>query len=266
MDALLTSPLRRAALFLACLLFLTACKTEIYSAMPEREANEMMGVLLDGGVQAAKISGKEGFSLSVDASEVQRALEILSANGLPRSKRETIGQVFAKSGIVSSPFEDRVRYVYALSEEVAQTLQEIDGVLVARVHIVMPEAPALGEVAKPSSSAVFIRTREGYDLEYLTPQIRRLVANSIEGLTFDAVTVVLVESRPAVAKAVRDEAGMRSVLPGVQVHMGSVLLFWVWFGGMGLLGLVGTGVGGWLAWERWGKARQVVPEADEAAI
>ncbi len=264
MRLFLTGPVRRAVL-LSCLLVLAACKTEIYSNLPEREANEMMSVLLDGGVEASKAAGKEGYSLQVDASEVQRALEILSANGLPRSARESIGQVFAKSGIVSSPFEERVRYVYALSEEVAQTLQEIDGVLVARVHIVMPEAPALGEVAKPSSAAVFIRTREGYDLEYLTPQIRRLVSNSIEGLTFDAVSVTLVETRPPAAQAARSEAVLRAVLPGVQVHMTSVGMFWTWFGGLAAVALAGIGAAGWLAWERFGKARRPVAQADEAA-
>ncbi len=255
-----TGLLRRAAL-LSCLLLLVACKTEIYSALPERDANEMMSVLLDGGVEASKTAGKEGFSLEVDASDVQRALEILAANGLPRGSRESIGQVFAKSGIVSSPFEERVRYVYALSEEVARTLQEIDGVLVARVHIVMPEAPALGEVAKPSSAAVFIRTREGYDLEYLTPQIRRLVANSIEGLTFDAVTVILIEARQPAAQAERAEAALRTVLPGVQVHMSSVTALWMWLGGLLALLVAALGGGGWLAWDRFGK--RSAPRGDE---
>jgi type III secretion protein J len=242
----------RRLLILPFFLILAGCQTEIYSALPEREVNEMMSVLLDAGVQATKIASDDGFALTVDSSSVQRALEVLSANGLPRGSRESIGQVFAKSGIVSSPFEERVRYVYALSEEVAQTLQEIDGVLVARVHIVMPEAPALGEVAKPSSAAVFIRTREGYDLEYLTPQIRRLVANSIEGLTFDAVTVILVEARPPANQAEREEAVLRAVLPGLQVHMASVTTFWIWFGATLALLVAALGAAGWLGWKRFG--------------
>lgn len=254
----------RRFLLLAATLFLAACQTEIYSALPEREANEMMSVLLEGGVQATKLSGKEGFSLTVDSTEVQQALEILASNGLPRGARQSIGEVFAKSGIVSSPFEERVRFVYALSEEVAKTLQEIDGVLVARVHIVMPEAPALGEVAKPSSAAVFIRTREGYDLEYLTPQIRRLVANSIEGLTFDAVTVILIESRQPLAQADEGQAMLRSVLPGVQVYMASVTMFWLWFGGLVAAALVGLGAAGWLGWQRFGGSRKPLPTEEPA--
>ena len=258
------SVFRRFAI-LVTVLFLSACQTELYSALQEREVNEMMSVLLEGGVQATKVAGKEGFSIQVDSSAVQQALEILTANGLPRGQRESIGQVFAKSGIVSSPFEERVRYVYALSEEVAKTLQEIDGVLVARVHIVIPEDPALGEVAQPSSAAVFIRTREGYDLEYLTPQIRRLVANSIEGLSFDAVTVILVEARPPTVTAERETASLRSVLPGVQVHMSSTGVFWMWFGGLLAALAVSLGGLGFLLWDRFGKGRKTPVLIEEAA-
>ena len=241
---------------LCSFLFLAACQSELYSGLPERDVNEMMSVLLNGGIQADKVAVDEAFAIQVASSDVQRALEILSANGLPRGERESIGAVFARSGIVSSPFEERVRYVYALSEEVARTLQEIDGVLVARVHIVMPEAPALGEVAAPSSAAVFIRTREGYDLEYLTPQIRRLVSNSIEGLSFDAVTVILVEARPPTASTSGTEATLRAVLPGVQVHMSSVGLFWTWFGTLFAFLLAALGSLGWLGFERFSKARR----------
>lgn len=259
----LAGRLRHAAL-LSTFLLLAACQSELYSGLPERDVNEMMSVLLNGGIQAEKVAVDDAFAIQVASSDVQRALEILSANGLPRGERESIGAVFAKSGIVSSPFEERVRYVYALSEEVARTLQEIDGVLVARVHLVMPEAPALGEVAAPSSAAVFIRTREGYDLEYLTPQIRRLVANSIEGLSFDAVTVILVEARPPAASADRAEPTLRDVLPGVQVHMASVGMFWGWFGGLIALLLAALGGLGWLGVERFGKARRAAQPQEQA--
>lgn len=187
--------LRRTAPGLLALFLLAACQTEIYSNVSEREANEMLAALLSRNVNAQKIAAGDGlFSLSVDEGDLQGALAILDAQGLPRSQRDSVGEVFAGGGIVSSPFEERVRYIYALGEDVAQTLQEIDGVLVARVHIVMPEEAALGQQAKPASAAVFIKQRSGYDLDFLVPQIRRLVANSIEGVSYEAITVVLVEA------------------------------------------------------------------------
>jgi type III secretory pathway lipoprotein EscJ len=104
--------------------------------------------------------------------------------------------MFEKTGIMSSPFEERVRYINALGEEVAQTLSQIDGVISARVHIVLPDAPSLGQPVKPSSAAVFIKHQPGVDLDFFQPQIRRLVSSAIEGLEYSAVTVVLVDAAP----------------------------------------------------------------------
>ncbi len=178
------------------LLALGACKTDIYSNLSEQEANDMLRALLSQDIQATKTSLGEGlFNVAVGNADVADALSILESQGLPNGQRESIGQVFAKSGIVSSPFEERVRFVYALGEEVAATLQKIDGVMVARVHIVMPEDPGLGKEVKPSSAAVFIKQKPGFDLDFLMPQVRRLVANSIEGVEYDNVTVILVETQ-----------------------------------------------------------------------
>ena len=79
-------------MLLGAFLFLSACQTEIYSSLSERDANEMMAVLLEGGVQASKVAGKEGLSLQVDNSDVQRALEILSSNGLPEVRESPSGK------------------------------------------------------------------------------------------------------------------------------------------------------------------------------
>ncbi|WP_163850651.1 type III secretion system inner membrane ring lipoprotein SctJ [Pseudooceanicola aestuarii] len=234
---------RRLLLALLVCLALAACKTEIHTNLTEREANEILGALLEANIDAQKLSGgDENFAISVQTDKVQTALAVLDARGLPRNNRESIGQVFAKSGIVSSPFEERVRYVYALGEDVAQTLQQIDGVLVARVHIVMPEAPELGQEVKPSSAAVFIKQRAGFDLDFLMPQIRRLVANAIEGVEYEAVTVVLVEAQPNLnpeEKMLGAAVRTREVLPGLSLTPEATQGFWMWAGGLaGLAGLL----------------------------
>lgn len=216
---------------LASLFLLSACQTEIYTNLSEREANEMLAALMESGIDAEKSSiGEENFAVAVANEDVREALAILNDQGLPQSNRQSIGQVFAKSGIVSSPFEERVRYIYALGEEVAQTLQQIDGVLVARVHVVMPEAPELGQEAKPSSAAVFIKQKVGYDLDFLVPQIRRLVANSIEGVKYEEVSVVLVEAQPQSQSEHAEDAGVVETLPGLRVATGSSMAVWVWVG------------------------------------
>lgn len=232
---------------LASLFLLSACQTELYTNLTEKEANEMLAALMESGIDATKASvGDEVFTVSVANEYVRDALAVLNDQGLPESNRQSIGQVFAKSGIVSSPFEERVRYIYALGEEVAQTLQQIDGVLVARVHIVMPEAPELGQEAKPSSAAVFIKQKAGYDLDFLVPQIRRLVANSIEGVKYEEVSVVLVEALPQAQSDHAETSDVIEALPGLRVAAGSSGIFWIWIGAAVLIMAALAGGGAYL--------------------
>lgn len=224
--------MRKTLLVLAALLVLAGCKTDLYSNITEREANQMMAALMQNGIDASKTPVRDGlFTLQVDSSDIAAALTILDRTGLPQRGRQSIGQVFQRSGMISSPFEERVRYIFALGEEVAQTIQQIDGILEARVHIVMPEEPALGQQARPSSAAVFIRQQAGFDLEFLTPQIRRLVSSSIEGVEYEAVTVVLVEAQPSAAP-VAMTSDYQTPLPGISIRASSVVPFWSLVGGL----------------------------------
>ena len=223
----------------ATVFMLSACQTELYGNLTEREANEMLSALMAEGISATKTGiGDSIFSVTVEERDIQAALSVLDAQGLPRNQRNSIGEVFAGGGIVSSPFEERIRYIYALGEEVAGTLQQIDGVLVARVHIVMPEEPALGQEVKPSSAAVFIKQRQGYDLDFLIPQIRRLVSNSIEGVDYEGVTVVLVEAQRQISAVANDAPALTEPVPGIMLAATSVSLFWWIVGGGGALLLI----------------------------
>ncbi|MCH3719153.1 EscJ/YscJ/HrcJ family type III secretion inner membrane ring protein, partial [Campylobacter lari] len=112
-------------------LLLAACgsRVELFSAANESEANEVLSVLLDAGIAAQKATTKTGVAVSVDGQQVARALDILRARGLPRERFDGMGQIFRKEGLVSSPLEERARYIYALSQELTNTLSQMDGVL-----------------------------------------------------------------------------------------------------------------------------------------
>ena len=122
--------------------------------------------------------------VSVDGQQVARALDILRARGLPRERFDGMGQIFRKEGLVSSPLEERARYIYALSQELTNTLSQMDGVLAARVHVVLPERGGVGETTTPSTAAVFIKHQTGYNLDALQPQIRKLVTHAIPCLLY----------------------------------------------------------------------------------
>lgn len=233
-------------------LLLAACggRVELVAAVPEHEANEALAALATAGVMAEKVPGKEGqVGLRVEARQVARAVEVLNAQGLPRERFAGMGDVFRKEGLISSPLEERARYVYALSQELSGTLSRIDGVIAARVHVVLPERSPAGEETTPASAAVFIKHQAQANLDTVQPQIRRLVTNAIPGLTSERVSLVLVPSALPVA-APADVAG--DELPWRAIALAC-----------GLLALAGLGGAGWLAWRhsRPGPASQVTATA-----
>jgi type III secretion protein J len=183
-------------ILLGVLILLGGCKqsVELHRNLSEEDANEVIAELSYKHIDADKTSTKEGIAVSVDASDMARAVRILEAAGLPRKARTNMGEIFRKEGVISSPLEERARYIYALSQELESTISQIDGVLVARVHVVLPERIALGEPVQPASAAVFIKHRPDLDPDVIRPQIDRLVRTSIPGLSGkkDKLSIVFV--------------------------------------------------------------------------
>jgi type III secretion protein J len=180
-------------------LALAGCKQAIYTRLSEAEANDVLLTLIKGGVEAQKRSGEEGtFSVWVPEAEIATAIELLRADAQPSEHYSNLGEVFARNSLVSSPTEERVRYIYGLQQELAKTLSQIDGVLVARVHIVVPASDPFEAAAKPSSASVFLKHRADINMQLVVPSVKDLVVRSIEGLTADSVAVSLFPARATI--------------------------------------------------------------------
>ncbi|WP_051446322.1 type III secretion system inner membrane ring lipoprotein SctJ [Paraburkholderia azotifigens] len=194
----------RAAAAGALVLLLAGCQKEVYSGLTEAEANQMVAVLGDAGIAASKdndardASDRQAWLVEVADDDMQSALTVLHANGLPKPHFASVGELFQKQGLVSTPAEERMRYLYGVSQDLTHTLQDIEGVVVARVQVVIPENDPLADKIKPSSAAVYIRYKPGVDLRAMAPMVKDLVAHSIEGLQYDNVSLFL---QPAAAKS-----------------------------------------------------------------
>lgn len=189
----------KVMLLISIPLLLVACKTELHSGLDETEANNMVSVLVNNGIDAEKGRDKKGgkFRILVDRSQISVAVDTLRQHGLPRERFSRVDDIFKKDGLISSPLEERVRYIYALSEQVEETLSQIDGVVTSRVHVVLPENNPFSDGVKPSSASVFIKYLPDSQLEEIKSQIKFIVEKSIEGLSYDKVSLVMLPAKPA---------------------------------------------------------------------
>jgi type III secretion protein J len=220
--------LARAALAAVLLLALAGCKVGLYSKLNEQEVNEIVAVLTSDGIDASKERVEnDDWQVMVEKSDLPAALDLLRAHGLPNDRYVSMGDVFQKQGLVSTPSEERMRYIHAMSQELSQTLRKVDGVVAARVHVVIPANDPLSDRIRPSSAAVFIKHRPDVDLRLLAPAVKEMVAHSIEGLSHDQVSLSLFEARkpPTVARSAARGESIGALVPfSTAVTLGVLLL------------------------------------------
>jgi type III secretion protein J len=229
---------------LCCALALLAVgcsRHELYASVSERQANEMVALLRSAGIDADKKRAEAGqYALRVAPGQFSEAVQLLHAQGYPRNENDTLGSVFKKDGFVTTQLEERARFMHALSQELATTLQSIDGVVVARVHLSVPEKRRFAEKPEAAAASVFLKVRAGKDLTPHVGSIKALVVNAIEGLPYEAVTVVTFPAEPWPGAAPLQAAGNPAL-----ASLGTPL---VASAGVGGLALVAGGT--WWGWQR----------------
>ena len=183
----------------AAALLLAGCdkETTLHAGLPEQQANLVMAALLDAGITCSKEAGEEGtWNVMVSEQKFAAAVNLLEQKGLPRRAHMGVGEVFKKTGMISSPSEERIRFMDALAQDLAKTISMVDGVVDARVHVVLPENDPFARNALPSSAAVAIRSRWDADITDIVPSVKGLVKNAIEGLQYEKIMVTVFKDSP----------------------------------------------------------------------
>lgn len=134
--------------------------------------------------------GPGGSAVEVPAEKVDELRLELAGEGLPRSGGVGF-EIFDKPAFGLSDFVQNVNYRRALEREVARTIQSLDVVESARVHLALPpESLFAGDRREPSASVV-LRLRSG---RALSPNqvgaVQHLVASGVEGLEPGRVSVI----------------------------------------------------------------------------
>ena len=243
--------MRIRPLLIACCVLVAGCsRTVLFSELDERQANQVEGALLAANIDADKelSDSKKGWKVLVERDDFPQAVELLRTQGLPRPSFDSLGTVFKKEGFVSSPLEERARYLYALSQELEHTIATLDGVIAARVHIALPQRDALETNPKSASASVVITARPGSPVLDYETKIKAIVKDSVEGLDdANKITVTFFTTgaeAPASAPHADGAHAAAVVMLPKMLHRYEPLLIGLILGVMFFVGI-------WWSRERW---------------
>ena len=160
----------------------------LYGRLADGESAKVIAALDESKVPYQ--IGAGGSSILVPADRVYAMRMQLANKGIPRG--DGVGfEIFDKPNFGISDFVQRANYVRAVQGELGRTISQLDEIESARVMIVLPENRLLLDKDKYATASVFVRVKGNSQLPTQSiNSIRFLVANSVEGLKPNHVTVV----------------------------------------------------------------------------
>jgi flagellar M-ring protein FliF len=172
----------------------------LYSRLDTEEAARVVQALQQLGVPH-RLSGA-GTTVEVPRDRVYAARLQLAAQGLPRGG---VGfELFDRTSFGATELVQRVNLQRALAGELVRSIETLDAVEKARVHLAIPQDRLFRDEATSASASVVVSLRPGAALSAgQVRAIRHLVANSVEGLTPERVTVV--DTRGVLLSAGQDD-------------------------------------------------------------
>ncbi|WP_108662706.1 flagellar basal-body MS-ring/collar protein FliF [Acuticoccus kandeliae] len=177
----------------------------LYTGLDREDVTRIGNVLADANI-AFDVSA-EGDAVLVHHADTAPARMLLAENGLPSSPNAGYELFDEMSSFGLTSFMQEVTRVRALEGELARTIQEMQGISAARVHLVLSDRGSFRRQNQPASASVVIRT-DGPKGDGAADAIRHLVAGAIPAMEIGAVTVL--DTRGTVLASGDDPANQSS--------------------------------------------------------
>jgi flagellar M-ring protein FliF len=181
-----------AALLLAAFMVFRWASTPnfapLYSNLASEDASAIVDELDAQGTPYELANG--GSTIMVPRDTVYSTRIALSGQGLPEKGGDEGYTLLDDQDISTSEFQEQTDFKRAMEGELASTIEAVDGVNTAVVHLALPPAKVFADEQDPPTASVLIDTTAGGTFEAEQVQaIVHLVASSIDGLDPDNVTV-----------------------------------------------------------------------------
>ena len=176
------------AIVLAAAIFVNKPAYEtLYVGLETSDLNQVSMALAEASLSFEV--GEDGASIRVPVGSTSKARLLLAERGLPNSANAGY-ELFDNVGSLGlTSFMQEVTRVRALEGEIGRSIQQINGVSAARVHIVMPDVGNFRRGEQKPTASVMIRASTSAGRKAAS-SIRHLVASAVPGLDVDDVTIL----------------------------------------------------------------------------
>ncbi|MFQ6098127.1 MAG: flagellar basal-body MS-ring/collar protein FliF, partial [Armatimonadota bacterium] len=160
----------------------------LFSGMAPADASAVVQGLDKAGIPYQVSNG--GTTVAVPESQLAQARLRLAGQGLPPTS--AVGfEVFDRDRFPGTEFRNNVNYQRALQGELVRTIEALDEVQSARVHLALPQPRLYLENERPAKASVVLHLARGRRLRDAQVQaVTHLVASAVDGLEPTQVTVV----------------------------------------------------------------------------
>jgi flagellar M-ring protein FliF len=159
----------------------------LFTNLAPADASAVVDKLNSAGTPYKLTNG--GTTVLVPQNDVYDSRISLSGEGLPSQSSDGYG-LLDKQSLSTSQFQEQTSYKRAIEGELEKTIEALDSVDAAVVHVAMPQQQLFTENKEPTTASVLVQTHPGATLD--TEQVQaivHLVASSVEGLDPKQVTV-----------------------------------------------------------------------------
>lgn len=186
--------------------------TPLYTDMDPADAGAVTAKLKEMGTEYQLSAG--GTTIEVPAADVYQVRADLASTDLPSASREGYG-ILDDQGLTTSEFGQRVGFQRAMEGELAKTIEALDGVKAAVVHLAIPKDEVFALEKSQATASVMVKTERTLGAEQVRA-IRNLVSSSIESLDPQAVSITDSSGRvlaaPGEVEAVGGSGGSDDVV------------------------------------------------------
>ncbi len=208
------------ALFFGLRMVMAPDYVQLYSGLTPATASSVIDTLEQDGFRVQL--SDSGSTISVPRESLPRARMALADQGLPSDGTPGWELFDDTSGLGMNSFLQRVNRLRAMEGELARSIQTIDGVAAARVHIVLPEREAFSRERPDPSASVIVRGAASRTISRRQGNaIRALVAAAVPDLSPMRVTVLSASGETILAEEGEGaaEVTLQSVRAGIEERM-----------------------------------------------